>query len=299
MIFLSQQNPALGQMAGAWINKLGSDLFTVKPSASSLEDFKKFDIVVTMSDQSVADSLKFPSSVRHYHWVVPSHEAGQRSLHDEMKLYVSELIQTFRSPTTQKEPLIDKSWSRYYQEKKTAWDLEGPSPPFVRLYREGTLKRGKMAVPGCGKGHEVIFFAREKFEVTAIDFTEEAILIVKKRLQEEGLTAELVQTDFLKLDRRFDGKFDTILEQTCYCAIEPVKRADYVRTVHRLLRPHGEYIALFYDIENVDGPPFGTSNDEVRQRFAPFFKIERLEKMPYSHERRSEKEWLGIFRKEG
>ncbi|MHB8481865.1 MAG: methyltransferase domain-containing protein, partial [Nitrospiria bacterium] len=217
----------------------------------------------------------------------------------EIKLHVLELLQTFRSPTTQKEPLKDQSWSRYYQEEKTAWDLGEPSPPFVRLYREGALKKGKMAVPGCGKGHEALFFAKEGFEVTAIDFTGEAIRIVRDRLQREGLHARLIQADFLKLDRRFDEKFDTILEQTCYCAIEPVKRADYVRTVHRLLRPGGEYIALFYDIENIDGPPFGTSSEEIRQRFDPYFKIEQLEKTAFSHNRRAGKEWLARFQKPG
>jgi SAM-dependent methyltransferase len=292
ILFLSPEDPALRQMAEGRLKKTGADLFTVGSAEGDPghEHLKKYDLVVTLSK----DIPPIPPFVRHVHWPVSLHETPQ-IIAGEITLWIQELIQTYRSPTTQKEPLKDRSWGKYYQEEKTAWDLGEPSPPFVRLFKEGKLKKGKMAVPGCGKGHEVLFFAKENFEVTAIDFAKEALQIVQERLQKASLEAKLLQKDFLDLDREEDGRYDYILEQTCYCAIEPVKRGNYVRAAHRLLRPQGELIALFYDIDNVDGPPFGTSRDEILKRFSPFFKIESLEKSVFSHERRKGKEWLGRF----
>jgi SAM-dependent methyltransferase len=292
ILFLSPQEPALRAMAEGRLKKTGTDLFTVGSVevGHGLEHLKKYDLVVTLSKEIPP----IPSSVRHVHWPISLHESPQ-NIADEITLWIQELIQTYRSPTTQKVPLKDRDWGKYYQEENTAWDLGEPSPPFVRLFKKGVLKKGKMAVPGCGKGHEVLFFAKENFEVTAIDFAKEALQIVQEKLQKASLKAKLLQKDFLCLDPEEDGRYDYILEQTCYCAIEPVKRGNYVRAAHRLLRPHGELIGLFYDIDNADGPPFGTSRDNVLKRFSPFFKIESLEKSVFSHERRKGKEWLGRF----
>jgi SAM-dependent methyltransferase len=273
-----------------------SRLFRVETDESSLTDYSRYDLVVILSDRADSNRYFMSSSVRQSHWIVPP-GMGERAFSEEVRLYFKEIIQTFRSPTTEKESLRDESWRRYYQEEKTAWDLGEPSPPFVRLYQEKGIQKGKIAIPGCGKGHEVLYFAREGFEVTAIDFADEALDIVKKRLDESGLKAELIKDDFLKLSPRLNGSFDCILEQTCYCAIEPLRRADYVRSAYRLLRDGGQYIALFYDIDNLDGPPFGTSREDVRHRFSPYFKLEGLEKSARSHERRAGKEWLARFLK--
>jgi SAM-dependent methyltransferase len=286
----------LSQRISDWLAGEESRLFTFETDDGSFTDFSRYDLVVTLSDRADSTGDLIPTSVRQSHWLLPSGK-GEGAFSEEIRLYFKELLQTFRSPTTEKESLRDKSWRRYYQEEKTAWDLGEPSPPFVRLYQEKGIKKGKIAVPGCGKGHEVLYFAREGFEVTAIDFADEALDIVKKRLDEAGLKAELVKDDFLKLSPQLNGSFDYILEQTCYCAIEPLKRADYVRSAHRLLREGGEYIALFYDIDNPDGPPFGTSSEDVRQRFSPYFKLEHFEKSARSSFMRAGKEWLARFRK--
>lgn len=303
VIILAPENVILGrQLAENYLKDYGSDIFTVESASDKPKNLKKYDVIISLSEKLTADPAFIPASVRHYDWVVSKPFDVQKNndsfFGEEIKLFVREFIQTFRSPTARNESLNHGIWSRYYQKEETTWDLGEPSPPFVSLYQEGAFKKGsRIAIPGCGKGHEVLFFAGKGFEVTAIDFADEALQIVNKRLDDSGLKAELVRADFLNLSSTFNEAFDYLLEQTCYCAIEPVNRSDYVRTAHRLLRPNGEFLGLFYDIDNIDGPPFGASGEEVRQRFSPYFRIEYLEKSLHSHERRMGKEWLARFKK--
>jgi SAM-dependent methyltransferase len=273
-----------------------SDLFDFQLLTDGENAEKKCDLILTLSNQPAVKGYVLSGDLRRLHWTLPFGGA-ESHFSEELQTCFNELVQTFRSPTTGKTPLSDSSWSRYYQEDNTAWDLGEPSPPFVRLFQAGGLKKGKIAIPGCGKGHEVVYFAGKGFDVTAIDFTDESIRITKERLINSALTAHLIKADFLEISFQYDVSFDTILEQTCYCAIEPVRRADYVQSVCRLLRPSGELIALFYDIDNLDGPPFGTTEEEIRKRFAPYFKLEVLERCEDSHPRRAGKEWLARFRK--
>ena len=62
--------------------------------------------------------------------------------------------------------------------------------------------------------------------------------------------------------------FDWVFEHTLFCAIQPPERDDYVRALLRWLKPDGQYLAVNYLIPDTDGPPFGTTRDELWQRFS-------------------------------
>jgi hypothetical protein len=62
----------------------------------------------------------------------------------------------------------------------------------------------------------------------------------------------------------FDGEFDYVLEYTCYCAIDPLRRAEYADRIARLLKLGGVYIALAMPIGDwTEGPPFAVNPDEL------------------------------------
>ena len=70
----------------------------------------------------------------------------------------------------------------------------------------------------------------------------------------------------IDLAAKFDGVFDYVLEYTCFCAIDPPRRAEYADLVGRLLKPGGTFIALLFPIwERRGGPPFAVSPDELIQ----------------------------------
>jgi SAM-dependent methyltransferase len=86
------------------------------------------------------------------------------------------------------------------------------------------------------------------------------------------------------------------LEHTFFSAIDPGRREEYVRTVRRLLKPGGLLIALFYAHGRPGGPPFTTSEEEVRALFREDFTIERLEVPARSVKPRQGKELLALMR---
>ena len=77
--------------------------------------------------------------------------------------------------------------------------------------------------------------------------------------------------DFLEDEPPF--LFDWVFEHTLYCAIDPRERDHYVKAALRRLKPDGQYLAVNYLIPDEDGPPFGTTRDELLKRFSPHFDL--------------------------
>ena len=67
-----------------------------------------------------------------------------------------------------------EDWQRHYEANDMGWDLGQVAPPFVKLWEDKKLPLGKVLIPGCGRGHDVLFLAGNGFEVTAVDFSEGA-----------------------------------------------------------------------------------------------------------------------------
>ncbi len=98
-----------------------------------------------------------------------------------------------------------------------------------------------------------------------------AIRLSIERTQAAGLNAQFRLADFLRDPAPFP--FEWIFEHTLFCAIQPNERDDYVRAVLRWLKPGGQYLAVNYLIPDEDGPPFGTTREELLRRFSPHFDL--------------------------
>ena len=163
-------------------------------------------------------------------------------------------------------------WEARYQTKDMPWDKGAPSPGLVDfLAAHPHLPRGTVCVPGCGTGQDVRAWARAGFGATGLDIAPSAIRISREETRAENLTAEFQRTNFLRASPRHS--FDWLFEHTLFCAIQPGERDDYAHAVLRWLKPGGHYLAVNYLIPDTDGPPFGTTRDELWQRFSPSFNL--------------------------
>lgn len=189
-------------------------------------------------------------------------------------------------------------WEAAYREERTGWDLGAPAPPFLDLLLSPAAPTpGRLLVPGCGRGHDAQLFARFGFTVSGIDFAPSAIQAAKEAARQAGVTLELQQADLFTLAERWPAHFDYVAEHTCFCAIDPARRSDYVRVIHDVLRPGGELIALFFAHGRPGGPPFTTSAEEIQRLFEPLFIIESLEPAANSAPRRRGEELLARLRR--
>lgn len=154
-------------------------------------------------------------------------------------------------------------WEDNYRSGRTGWDLGMPTPVFQRLADSGEFPPGKMLVICAGRGYDARMFARLGFEVTAVDFAEEAVQEMLA-LNDPETSMEVIQADLFDLPAFMKAEFDYILEYTCFCAIDPGRRAEYINSVTSLLKPGGIYIALAFPIGGrTGGPPFVVTPDEL------------------------------------
>lgn len=173
-------------------------------------------------------------------------------------------------------------WQSRYDSRDTPWDLGGPSPHFERLLQQSPAwlqPPGRVAVLGAGRGHDAARFAQAGFTVVAFDYAPGA-LAEAQRLYGDWVTQgclRLEQMDVLTLGREKDTPwthaFDWVLEHTCFCAIHPQSRPDYVRTVKRILQPAGCLVGVFWEHDGQDGPPYSSTLDDVQRVFGPEWRI--------------------------
>ena len=165
----------------------------------------------------------------------------------------------------------ETDWEDRYRIEDTPWEKGEPSPGLEDfLAARPQLPRGNVLVPGCGTGHDVRAWARHGCRGVGLDLAPSAVQSARAKT-DEGLGATFHLGDFLAGNSL--ELFDWVFEHTCFCAINPARRDDYVKAVLRWLKPDGHFLAVHYLIEDIEGPPFGTSREEVVTRFSPHFEL--------------------------
>ncbi len=188
-----------------------------------------------------------------------------------------------------------EDWQRHYDEGDLGWDLGQVAPPFVSLLESNLIVPGKTLVPGCGRGHEVVYLAENGFDVTAVDYSTGAVSHLKAVVEERKLDAQVLHMNFFELDQAHNETYDLSIEQTFFCAISPEQRPMYVVTVARALKKGGMLAGLFYHTGQEGGPPFNTTQDDIVKSFSDLFEIQKLTQAKNSAEQRKDKEWLAIL----
>lgn len=186
--------------------------------------------------------------------------------------------------------MSENEWESRYQSGDMPWEKGAPSPGLVDfLAAHPELKRGSVAVPGCGTGHDVRAWANAGFEAFGFDLAPSAIRLGNEKTKAAGLFATFQQSDFL--NDAPSQQFDWLFEHTLFCAIDPKQRDNYVSAALRWIKPGGQFLAVHYLIPDEDGPPFGTTREELLQRFSPHFDL--IESwVPRSYPNRTGLEWM-------
>jgi SAM-dependent methyltransferase len=143
-------------------------------------------------------------------------------------------------------------WNKRFAEGSTPWDRGATNPQLHAWLSAGELKPCRILIPGCGSGHEAATLAAAGFEVTALDYSPEAIARTRKLLDSKSLKATVVEADAIAWQP--DRPFDAVYEQTMLCAIYPDLWRAYADQLHRWLKPGGRLYALFVQYLRPDAP---------------------------------------------
>ncbi|HET6331231.1 MAG TPA: methyltransferase domain-containing protein [Holophagaceae bacterium] len=186
-------------------------------------------------------------------------------------------------------------WNRIYaEEPKPGWDMDGPTPLLDELLAEAPLAPGaRIAVPGCGFGHDAAELARRGFAMTAFDIAPLAI---------EGARARHGEAVAWRLEDWFntgEGAFEAVFDHTCFVAMEPTRREEYAAATFARLAPGGLWLgAAFHDTGDRTGPPFAIPPDAMGELIrAAGFELLMLKETTASHPRRAGREFLWIARR--
>ncbi len=199
------------------------------------------------------------------------------------------------------EPSTPEYWQKVYdEEEKPGWDMDSPTPVLAEIL--GILSSSHLvlghdiAVPGCGFGHDAAELARRGFCVTAFDFAASAIQGAQARYGDlYGDEVAWRQEDWFTAQAR---PFDAIFDHTCFVAMGPDRRDDYLNVCAARLKSGGLWMAVLFDDTNGrDGPPFQIPMDEAWGLVAARFEVLHLQRAEQSHPRRAGREFLVIGRK--
>lgn len=173
----------------------------------------------------------------------------------------------------QSTPAAASYWDNRYLQNETGWDMHQVSPPLKEYIDSLKKKDLKILIPGCGKAYEADYLLEKQFyHTTLIDFSQVVTSQLRKRF--EGKPIEIVNENFFD----HEGKYDLILEQTFFCALEPSLREDYVKKCHSLLNEKGKLAGVFFNKQFTPvEPPFIATNAEYHRLFEPFFTFLKFE----------------------
>lgn len=168
-------------------------------------------------------------------------------------------------------------WQDHFDRGQLPWDRGAAGPQLLAWLGDDSLSAatigGRIAVPGCGSGHDVLELARRGFDVTAIDYAAGACAATQARLDEVGPRVagrvDVVCADVL--DWRPAEPFAAVYEQTCLCALHPDHWTRYASSLQAWLRPGGRLFAMAMQVDRpgaadgfIEGPPFDVSINALR-----------------------------------
>ena len=177
---------------------------------------------------------------------------------------------------------MSTDWDACYRVGETPWDKGRAAPPLLEWLDDSSHRfAGRVLVPGCGFGHDVRAIAAtgQSQEVVGLDLSEAALARAHEFPAAGGET--YLEADLFALPPAWRGQFDWVFEHTCFCAVDPARRADYVEAVADTLHADGQLLAIFYlrpwsggePKPPGGGPPFGTTLPELDALFAGKFRL--------------------------
>jgi len=189
-------------------------------------------------------------------------------------------------------------WDELYREGRTPWDLGSPTPVFADLLQSGVLAPGRTLILGCGKGYDAALFSEHGFEVTAVDFSLEALNHARRYVASCPRPVTFLHQNLFSLSPTYDLSFDYVVEYVTFCAVNPRNRQAFARTVANLLKPGGKLLGLFFPLDDrPGGPPFVVHWDEVIRVFGKHLVLMSSETPRRSVGPRKGKEMMTIWEK--
>ncbi|NIG53289.1 SAM-dependent methyltransferase [Chitinophaga sp. Cy-1792] len=185
-------------------------------------------------------------------------------------------------------------WNERYQHHQTQWDMGMVSPPLKAYADQLTNKATRILIPGGGNSYEAGYLWEQGFtNITVLDIAAAVTDQLKERFAATGI--RVLEGDFFA----HHETYELVLEQTFFCALDPLLRIDYVQHMSEMIVSGGKLTGvLFNRTFSHDGPPFGGNVTEYKELFSQDFELKVMEDCYNSHPARQGSEvFINFVRK--
>lgn len=132
---------------------------------------------------------------------------------------------------------IKKIWDEIYKESGTLSSIDKNMPKIVKVLKERNAK--KVLDLGYGSGRHTVYLAKQGFEVSGIDISEEGLKIATYWLKEKSLFANLVLGSIYEPLPYKDSSFDAVIciRTLNHARIKTIRKT--IKEIKRVLKPKG------------------------------------------------------------
>jgi SAM-dependent methyltransferase len=156
---------------------------------------------------------------------------------------------------------------------KAPWDIGKPQGAIAEAV---DLVTSPVLDAGCGTGENALFLAASGYQVTGIDFVDEAISMARCKAAERGLTVEFQVKDALTLGN-WDQRFATVIDSGLFHVLPDEDRVRYVAGLTHVTEPGGRLLLMcFSDEEPGTQGPRRVSQREIRTAFKDAWTVEEI-----------------------
>lgn len=184
-------------------------------------------------------------------------------------------------------------WHQRWQNGQIGFHLDEVNPVLARHFapRFEHLRGSRVFVPLSGKSLDQLWLVEAGFDVVSVEVSP---LAVKAFFEENGLSPtqsrepsfercsvpqlDVICGDFFELTADDIGDIAVVYDRASLIALPPEMRIDYARQLRSLTQSPVLLVTLFYPQEQMSGPPFAVSEDEVRQLYEQHYVVDLLQR---------------------
>lgn len=185
-------------------------------------------------------------------------------------------------------------WHQRWRDNQIGFHQDKPTPLMLKHWPALEIPAGaKVFVPLAGKSRDMAWFASQGYQVLGVELSSIAI---EQFFAEHGLTpdtlesrygrhyvaegVELICGDAFGLDAELLAGCSAVFDRAALIALPPDLRRRYTSELYARLPQgcRGLLITLEYPQHEKQGPPFSVGETEVRELYAPQWRVELLER---------------------
>lgn len=162
----------------------------------------------------------------------------------------------------------------YYRNKEKREELAWHHADPMRFLPPAMEARGRPGTAldmGCGSGVDSVYMAKHGWQVTSLDFMDEALDMTRQLAADEAVELNIVQTDVLAWDNT--EQFDLLLDAGLLHNMQREKIPSYKKKILDWLKPDGDFVLSHWesqsDHDRMFGGPRRATREQVTELFAP------------------------------